>query len=77
MTTQQMKAFPTKVYRTAIDHPGTASAVALGTGVAAALLWLATRNGTFSALQKKIFHRGRSEPKRLSRKNGTRRTARV
>jgi len=65
MTTQQMKALPTKVYRTAIDHPGTASAVALGTGVAAALLYLATRNGTFAALQKKILRRGRSAPKRV------------
>ncbi|MEA3192884.1 MAG: hypothetical protein QOD26_1217 [Betaproteobacteria bacterium] len=52
------------LYTTAMNNPRTATAVVLGTGVAAALLWLATRNGTFKALHQKVLGRVREAPKR-------------
>ena len=50
------------VYTTAMNNPKTASAVLLGTGVAAALIWLATRNGTFGEMRKRILGRVRRAP---------------
>ena len=47
------------VYKTAMNHPRTSSAVVLGTGAAAALLWLVQRNGGFHALRKDVLARVR------------------
>jgi putative flippase GtrA len=47
------------VYSKAMNHPRTATAVVLGTGVAAALLWLANRSGTFRAKRKETLERVR------------------
>ena len=55
------------VYSKAMNNPRTATAVALGTGVAAALLWLAKRNGTFTSRRKQTLARVRSTPKRSRR----------
>jgi len=52
------------VYTTAMNNPKTASAVVLGTGVAAALIWIASRNGTFGEMRKKILGRVRRAPTR-------------
>jgi putative flippase GtrA len=53
-------------YSKAMNHPKTATAVLLGTGVAAALLWLANRNGTFRAKRKETLERVR-KPARSSK----------
>jgi len=55
------------VYTTAMNNPRAASAVVLGTGVAAALIWIATRNGTFGEVRKKILARVRRAPARSRR----------
>ena len=62
------KAGLNTVYTTAMNNPKTASAVVLGAGVAAALLWIANRNGTFSALHKKVLGNVRSAPRRSTRR---------
>jgi len=49
------------VYNKAMNSPRATAAVMLGTGVAAALLWLANRNGTFSAQHAKPLGRARRE----------------
>jgi len=49
------------VYNKAMNSPRATAAVMLGTGVAAALLWLANRNGTFSAQHAKTLGRARRE----------------
>ena len=56
------------VYTTAMNNPKTASAVVLGTGVAAALIWIATRNGTFGEMRKKILGRVRRAPAKSARR---------
>lgn len=53
------------VYTSVMNNPKTATAVVLGAGAAAALIWLANRNGTFSALHKKVLGRVRETPKRV------------
>ena len=50
------------VYTVAMNNPRATAAVLLGTGVAAALLWIASRRGTFSALHKKVMARVKSAP---------------
>jgi hypothetical protein len=55
------------VYARAMNNPRTATAVALGTGVAAALLWLANRNGSFSSKRKQVAARVRRAPMRSRR----------
>jgi len=55
------------VYTTAMNNPKTASAVVLGTGVAAALLWIASRNGTFESIRKQVLARVRKAPARTKR----------
>ena len=47
-------------YSYAMNHPKTAAAVVLGTGVAAALLWMLQRNGGYSATRRKVLKRVRS-----------------
>ena len=68
----QLKSFPTtakhganSAYRTAMNHPKTSAAVVLGTGAAAALIWLARRNGGFSALHREILARVRGLPDKV------------
>lgn len=55
------------VYTTAMNSPKTAAAVVLGAGVAAALLWLVKRNGTFSSRRKQTLARVRKAPARAKR----------
>ena len=55
------------LYSTAMNHPKTATAVVLGTSVAAALLWLANRSGSFSAKRKQVEARVRRAPTRSRR----------
>ena len=55
------------VYTQAMNHPKTAMAVMLGTGVAAAILWIARRNGTFAATHRKTVARVRRAPTRSRR----------
>lgn len=69
---KQLKTLPdsarsgaSRAYHTAMNHPKTATAVVLGTGVAAALLWAVRRNGTFSSTRKKVLNRVRGASKRL------------
>lgn len=52
------------VYTSAMNSPRTAAAVVLGAGVAAALLWLANRNGAFSSKRKQVLNRVRGKPAR-------------
>jgi hypothetical protein len=46
-------------YGYAMNHPKTAAAVVLGTGVAAALLWMLQRNGGYTATRRKVLKRVR------------------
>jgi hypothetical protein len=64
---EQFKSLPAttrksarSAYRTAMNHPKTSTAVILGTGLAAALLWLSKRNGGFSGLHQEILRRVRN-----------------
>jgi hypothetical protein len=56
------------VYSTAMNSPKASVAVVLGAGVAAAVVWLVKRNGTFTARRKQTLARVRSAPKRSSRR---------
>ncbi len=47
-------------YGYAMNHPKTTAAVVLGTGVAAALLWMLQRNGGYTATRRKVLKRVRS-----------------
>ncbi len=47
-------------YGYAVNHPKTTVAVVLGTGVAAALLWMLQRNGSYAATRRKVLKRVRS-----------------
>ena len=55
------------VYSRAMNSPRTAAAVVLGAGVAAAALWLANRNGTFSSRRRQTLARVRATPRRARR----------
>lgn len=57
------------VYTKAMSHPRTAVAVVLGTGVAAALLWVANRTGTFASRRRQTLARARRAPAPRSRKS--------
>jgi len=46
-------------YGYAMNHPKAAAAVVLGTGVAAALLWMMRRNGGYTAVRKQVLKRVR------------------
>jgi hypothetical protein len=59
------------VYTKAMNHPKAAVAVMLGTGVAAALLWVVNRNGTLAARRKQTLARVRATPKRARRARAT------
>lgn len=68
----QLKSFPDTAkngangfYKTAMNHPKTSAAVVLGTGAAAALVWLVNRNGGFGALHREILARVRGLPDKV------------
>jgi hypothetical protein len=46
-------------YGYAMNHPKATAAVVLGTGVAAALIWMLQRNGGYSAMRRKVLQRVR------------------
>ena len=46
-------------YRYAMNHPKSTAAVVLGTGVAAALIWMFQRGGGYSATRRKVLKRAR------------------
>lgn len=56
---KQLQSYSNKAYRTAMNHPKTSSAVMLGSGVAAALIWAARRNGGFRGLYNEVLARVR------------------
>ena len=58
-------------YSKAMNNPKTAVAVMLGTGVAAALLWVANRTGTFASRRKQTLARVRAPAKRSRRTRAT------
>jgi hypothetical protein len=47
-------------YDYAMNHRRATTAVLLGTGIAAALLWMVNKNGGYSAMRKKVLQRVRS-----------------
>jgi hypothetical protein len=55
-------------YGYAMNHPRAAAAVVLGTGVAAALLWMMQRNGGYSAIRRKVLQRVRGTNSARSRR---------
>jgi hypothetical protein len=55
------------VYTTAMNSPKATTAVVLGAGVAAAVLWLVNRNGTYSSRRKQALTRVRRTPTRSRR----------
>jgi ElaB/YqjD/DUF883 family membrane-anchored ribosome-binding protein len=46
-------------YSYAMNHPKATAAVVLGTGVAAALLWVMQRNGGYKTVHRKVLKRVR------------------
>jgi hypothetical protein len=46
-------------YSYAMNHPKATAAVVLGTGVAAALLWMMQRNGGYTSVRKQVLKRVR------------------
>ena len=54
------------IYSAAMNNPRATAAVVLGAGVAAALIWIATRDGTFSAIRRKVTARVKRAPARRS-----------
>ena len=68
----QLKSFPdtaktgaNSFYKSAMNHPKTSVAVVLGMGAAAALVWLARRNGGFGTLHREILNRVRGLPEKV------------
>lgn len=66
-TSEAAKDGMNAVYTKAMNNPRTATAVVLGAGVAAAVLWLVKRNGTFSSRRKQTLARVRKAPARAKR----------
>jgi hypothetical protein len=54
-------------YSYAMNHPRTTAAVVLGTGIAAALLWMLQR-GSYTATRRKVLKRVRSTASTRSRR---------
>lgn len=52
-------------YRYVMNHPKATTAVVLGTGVAAALLWMVQRSGGYSSVRRKVLERVRSGESRM------------
>ncbi len=55
-------------YGYAMNHPKATAAVVLGTGVAAALIWMLQRNGGYAATRRKVLQRVRSNGTTRSRR---------
>ena len=55
------------VYTTAMNSPRATAAVVLGAGVAAAVLWLVNRNGSYSSKRRQTLARVRKAPTRARR----------
>ena len=55
-------------YSYAMNHPKATAAVVLGTGVAAALVWIMRRNGSYAAMRKKVLQRVRRNSTTRSRR---------
>jgi hypothetical protein len=51
-------------YGYVMNHPRSASAVVLGTAVAAGLLWFMQRNGGYNAVRKQVLDRVRDKSSR-------------
>ena len=52
-------------YGYVMNHPKSATAVVLGTAVAAGLLWLMQRNGGYNATREKVLERVRDAKSRV------------
>jgi hypothetical protein len=63
-------------YGYAMNHPKASAAVVLGTGVAAALLWLVRRNGGFRSIYQETLGRVRAKPRPRTRSRAHRAAAR-
>ena len=68
---QVAKSGMSTVYTQAMNHPKTAVAVTLGAGVAAAILWVVRRNGSYAATHQRTVARVRRAPKRARRTRTT------
>src|SRR5687767_14382464 len=55
-------------YGYAMNHPKAAAAVVLGTGLAAALIWMMQRNGGYAATRRKVLQRVRGANSTRSRR---------
>ena len=49
-----------RAYGYAMNHPRATAAVVLGTGLAAALIWMMQRNGGYTGTRRKVLKRVRS-----------------
>jgi len=54
-------------YDYAMNHRKAASAVILGTGIAAALIWMINKNGGYAAMRRKVMQRVRGSTTRTTR----------
>jgi hypothetical protein len=54
-----------------MNHPKSATAVVLGTAVAAGLLWFMQRNGGYSAMRRQVLQRVRSNGGTRTRRRST------
>jgi hypothetical protein len=63
-------------YSYAMNHPKASAAVVLGTGVAAALLWIVQRNGGFRSIYQQTLGRVRAKPALRTRSRERRAAAR-
>src|SRR4051812_50215760 len=60
-------------YDYAMNHRKATTAVLLGTGIAAALIWMVNKNGGYAALRRKVMQRVRNSAARTpgARRRGT------
>ena len=61
-------------YGYAMNHPKSATAVVLGTAVAAGLLWFMQRNGGYNAIRRQVLQRVRANGGTRARKRTTQAT---
>jgi hypothetical protein len=54
-------------YDYAMNHRKATTAVLLGTGIAAALIWMVNKNGGYAAMRRKVMQRVRSSAARTPR----------
>src|SRR5688572_16408429 len=55
-------------YDYAMNHRKTTTAVVLGAGIAAALLWMVNKSGGYAAMRRKVLERVRAPAKSRSRR---------